>query len=208
MSGCCAAEAKNRKERRLLWTVLIFNAVMFVVEFAAGWIANSSGLMADSLDMLADALVYAVGLFAVGKSLQHKAKAALFNGSLQLTLGVLILADVAKKMYFGVSPQTDIMTSISLLALAVNVLCFALLYQHRKGDINLRASWICSRNDMIANVGVLLAAFMVSWFGAAWPDWLIGTIIASLIIYSATNVIKDARQSIKTNEDVKSGCCG
>ena len=149
MSECCGVNAQDKEQRTLLWTVLLLNGAMFLVEFIAGWLAQSSGLMADSLDMLADAMVYMVGLYAVGKAIQYKAKAALFNGSLQLFLAGLILLDVVQRLIFGSEPQTQIMLWISLLALAVNLFCFILLSRYRSGDINMRASWICSRNDMM-----------------------------------------------------------
>ncbi|GAB3028527.1 cation diffusion facilitator family transporter [Bowmanella dokdonensis] len=208
MAGCCAPKASDRQQRQLLWTVLILNAVMFVVEFCAGWLAQSSGLLADSLDMLADALVYGVSLYAVGKSLQHKARAAMLNGTLQLTLGTLVLVDVIQNILTGASPNADIMFSIAFVALLVNVLCFALLYQHRQGDINLRASWICSRNDMLANGGVILSAFLVTWLGAAWPDWLIGTVIALIIMTSAVRIIRAAKATTNESDKVPDSCCG
>ncbi|WP_017444237.1 cation diffusion facilitator family transporter [Gayadomonas joobiniege] len=209
MSDCCAIEAKNRRERQLLWTVLVLNAVMFFVEFTAGWLARSSGLLADSLDMLADAMVYAISLYAVGKAIKQKAKAAMANGILQFSLGILILLDVGKRIYFDEYPTTEIMTWISLLALTVNIICFTMLYQHRQGDINLRASWICSRNDMIANVGVLLAAVLVVNLNSAWPDRLIGLFIAAIIVRSAIRIISDAKYAIKHNKEFSSdSCCG
>ncbi|GAA0360536.1 hypothetical protein GCM10009092_25970 [Bowmanella denitrificans] len=204
MAGCCAPNAADDQQRKLLWLVLILNALMFVVEFIAGWLASSSGLMADSLDMLADALVYGVSLYAVGKAMSYKARAAMLNGTLQLILGGLVLVDVVKNIWLDASPNVNLMYSVAFLALMVNVLCFSLLYQHRSGDINLRASWICSRNDMLANGGVLLSAALVTWLGKAWPDWLIGSLIALTIMLSASRVIKDARQ---ISAQSKATCC-
>jgi len=207
MSDCCAVEANNTHERRLLWIVLILNAAMFFIEFIAGWLAESSGLIADSLDMLADAAVYSVSLYAVGRAVEHRARAAMLNGSLQLLLGLGVLVDVARRIWFGSQPQALTMSTISVLALAVNVSCFLLLYKFRQGDINLRASWICSRNDMIANLGVLTAAGLVAWLGAAWPDWVIGALIAGLIVYSAVFIIRDARIALKTGQTMAPSCC-
>ncbi|MDF2177385.1 cation diffusion facilitator family transporter [Aliiglaciecola sp. CAU 1673] len=206
MADCCATNAQDNEQRRLLWTVLILNAAMFVVEFVAGWYAQSAGLLADSLDMLADALVYGVSLYAVGKSLKHKASAALLNGTLQLLLAVLVLVDVGKKILLGAQPDTTLMYSVAFAALAVNILCFALLYRHRRGDINLRASWICSRNDMLANTGVIGSAALVTWIGAAWPDWLIGALIAMVILLSALRIIREAKASLSNGQPV-SDCC-
>ena len=197
MSSCCGAEAKNASERRLLWIVLILNFSMFIVEFIAGWLANSSGLLADSLDMLADAAVYSLSLYAVGKSLLYKGRAALANGYLQLSLGLLVLLDVARRIWHGSEPQSDLMFTIGFMALIVNVICFALLYQFREGDVNLKASWICSRNDMLANIGIIISAVLVGQFDKAWPDWVIGSVIAGIVIHSSIAIISEARTSIK-----------
>ncbi|MBD2860327.1 cation transporter [Spongiibacter sp. KMU-158] len=209
MSDCCAAEARNSRERTLLWTVLALNAVMFVVEFTAGWLARSSGLMADSLDMLADVLVYSVSLYAVGRGIAQKAKAALLNGSLQMLLGLGVLLHIGWRIREGSAPQTDIMGWIAALALAVNISCFALLYRFRSGDINMRASWLCSRNDMLANVGVLVAAWMVNLLSSAWPDYVIAALIAGVVIHSAYGILVQARRNLKEGLEIESGgCCG
>jgi len=198
MSNCCASDARNDQERRLLWVVLIMNFGMFMVEFAAGWIADSSGLLADSLDMLADAAVYSLSLYAVGRSLQHRAKSALLNGYLQSMLGILILVDVGRRIWQGSEPQPHLMFSIASLALAVNIISFVFLYQHRKGDVNLKASWICSRNDMFANVGVLISAGLVGWLDAPWPDWLVGGLIAAIVLHSSFGIIQEAKKVMRS----------
>ncbi|WP_339770764.1 cation diffusion facilitator family transporter [uncultured Paraglaciecola sp.] len=208
MSECCGVNAQDKEQRTLLWTVLGLNGGMFFVEFIAGWLGDSSGLMADSLDMLADAMVYMVGLYAVGKAIQYKAKAALFNGSLQLVLAGLILIDVVMRLVGGSEPQTGIMLWISLLALAVNLFCFILLSRYRTGDINMRASWICSRNDMIANVGVIISAALVVWLDSAIPDLVIGTIIALVIVQSSVKIVQESRAILKGEDKPKPSCCG
>ena len=208
MSECCGVNAQDKEQRTLLWTVLGLNGGMFFVEFIAGWLGDSSGLMADSLDMLADAMVYMVGLYAVGKAIQYKAKAALFNGSLQLVLAGLILIDVVMRIVGGSEPQTGIMLWISLLALAVNLFCFILLSRYRTGDINMRASWICSRNDMIANVGVIISAGLVVWLDSAIPDLIIGTIIALVIVQSSVKIVQESRAILKGENKPKPSCCG
>lgn len=207
MSGCCGPSAEDQSQRTLLWTVLVLNAAMFVVEFGAGWMARSSGLMADSLDMLADALVYGLSLYAVGRGVTEKARAALLNGSLQMVLGVGVLLHVGWRISQGSTPEADTMGWIAALALVVNAACFGLLFSRRSGDINLRASWICSRNDMIANVGVLVAAGLVVWFESPWPDWLIATLVALIIIHSAWGILRDARASLVSGAEVGSSCC-
>lgn len=207
MSGCCATEAKNNKERRLLWIVLGLNAVMFFVEFIAGWIANSTSLMADSLDMLADAVVYSLSLYAVGKTIIQKARSALVNGYLQLCLGVFVLVHIGWKIYTQATPDEFIMTWVAVLALVVNVSCFLILYQFRQGDVNLRASWICSRNDMLANCGVIIAALLVPVVNAAWPDWLIAAVIALVVIRSALQIIKEANSQLRGEPVKATSCC-
>jgi len=200
MSNCCAGKAETAAERKLLITVLVLNFIMFVIEFVAGIMANSSGLLADSLDMLADAAVYSLSLYAVGRSLYHKGRAALLNGYLQLSLGLLVLIDVVRRIFQGSEPQSELMVTIGLLALVINMICFAMLYQFRKGDVNLKASWICSRNDMLANIGVLICAVLVNKLAAAWPDWVIGALIAFVVIHSSKVIIGEARVSMKENK--------
>jgi len=206
MSNCCASDARNERERKLLWVVLLMNFGMFIVEFAAGWIADSSGLLADSLDMLADAAVYSLSLYAVGRSLQHRAKSALLNGYLQSMLGILILVDVGRRIWQGSEPQPQLMFSIALLALAVNIISFVFLYQHRKGDVNLKASWICSRNDMFANVGVLISAGLVGWLDTPWPDWLVGGLIAAIVLHSSFGIIQEAKKVMRSGREEDKSC--
>lgn len=196
MADCCGAEARDRQERRLLWVVLSLNAIMFVVEFTAGLLANSSALLADSLDMLADALVYSLSLYAVGKGALQKARSAFLNGGLQMILGIGVLIEVLRRAWLGVSPSAEVMGLIGFLALAVNLACLLLLLKFRSGDVNMRASWICSRNDVLANVGVLLAAGLVAWLGSPWPDLIIGALIAAVVIYSAGKILLEAKQSL------------
>ncbi|MBU2098119.1 MAG: cation transporter [Gammaproteobacteria bacterium] len=208
MSECCGLKGVEQRERRLLWVVFSLNAIMFLVEFSAGWIAHSMGLLADSLDMLADSLVYAISLYAVGRSMRLRAKAAMTNGVLQLLLGLLVLSSVIRQLFVGVTPEAHIMSVISVMALLVNVICFAMLYRLRSGDINLKASWVCSRNDMTANVGVLLAAYLVSVTQQAWPDLLVGTLIAALVIYSSLQIIAEAKQALVKPDITKPASCG
>ena len=214
MSSCCGSSCAttqahiDKSQRKLLWTVLVLNGIMFFVEFIAGWLAESSGLIADSLDMLADTLVYAVSLYAVGKAIKYKANAAIFNGTLQTLLALLVLADVVQRLVFGSAPNANMMLWVAGLALVVNVACFALLYSSRNGDINIRASWICSRNDMLMNTGVIISAILVAQLNMAWPDLVIATVIALVVLRSAIRIIRDAR-AVKAGEKADiSGCCG
>ncbi|TCK17863.1 cation diffusion facilitator family transporter [Thiogranum longum] len=201
MSNCddnCGVNLKqaNAAERRVLTIVLLINAGMFVAEFGAGLWSGSTALLADSLDMLADALVYALGLFALGRAAHWRARAALTSGLLQLLLGVGIAVEAMHKLAENELPDAATMGWFGVLALLANALCVALLARYRSGDINLRATWICSRNDMIGNVGVLIAAGLVGWLQSAWPDILIGLLIAGIVIRSAWAVIHEAREQL------------
>jgi len=184
-------------ERRILIVVLIINAAMFAVEFSAGLAAGSTALLADSLDMLADAIIYAIGLYALGRASHWRARAAMTSGLLQLTLGVGIAIEAFLKLFVDSLPDVAAMGLFGVLALVANTICFILLTRFRDGDINLRATWICSRNDMIGNVGVLLAAGLVIWSGSAIPDIVIGLIIAAVVIHSALGIGKEAYSDIK-----------
>lgn len=192
MANNCGCTIEHEEEKKLLIVVLVINAVMFFVEFVAGWLAQSSALLADSLDMLADASVYAISFYAVGKAKVLRANAALVTGSLQLILGVGILLDVVRKVWLGAMPEPATMGVIGVIALIANVVCFLLLWRHRNSEINLRSSWICSRNDMFANIGVIVAGGLVVLTGSAYPDWIVGVLISAIIIHSALGIIRTA----------------
>ncbi|WP_043768218.1 cation diffusion facilitator family transporter [Algiphilus aromaticivorans] len=201
MSANCCNEndpcltALRERQTRMLWTVLAINAVMFVVEFTAGWLASSNALLGDSLDMLGDSLVYGLSLFVVARSTRWKAVSAGFKGTVMLGFGVLVLADAVHKALLGGAPQAGTMAAIGALALAANSVCLLLLTRHRSDDVNMRSAWVCSRNDLIANGGVLLGAALVAVSGSRWPDVVVGTVIAALFVYSATGVLRDSRRS-------------
>lgn len=202
MSGCgsncgVGAGTGSAHERRILIIVLIINAVMFSAEFSAGLVAGSTALLADSLDMLADAIIYAIGLFALGRASHWRARAALTSGMLQLALGVGIAIEALVKIFSDGLPDVATMGLFGVLALLANTVCFVLLSRFRDGDINLRATWICSRNDMIGNVGVLIAAGLVIWLESGWPDIIIGLMIALVVIRSASRIGKEACSQLK-----------
>ena len=186
----------SAQERRILIVVLLINAAMFAVEFSAGLVAGSTALLADSLDMLADAIIYAVGLFALGRASHWRTRAALTSGVFQLALGVGIAIEAIVKLFVNGLPDVAAMGLFGVLALFANTICFVLLTRFRDGDINLRATWICSRNDMIGNVGVLLAAGLVMWLGSGWPDILIGLIIAAVVVHSAWRITNEAKAGL------------
>lgn len=176
----------------MLVLVLAINLVMFVVELGAGIIARSTALMADSVDMLGDALVYALSLYALSRSDRWKAGAALAKGITILGFGGWIAFEIVAKLASGVTPISGLMAIFGALALAANLVCLTLLWRHRGADLNMRSTFECSRNDVIANVGVLLAAAGVWWTGAAWPDIAAGAIVAALFLRSAVSVIGEA----------------
>lgn len=199
MSDCdCSIEIQDEAQKVVLVRLLAINAMMFVVEMLAGWYAQSTGLIADAIDMLADATVYGIGLYAVGRALRHKANAALLSGWFQLLLGVLILVDIGRRIVLGSDPASFLMIGIGMAALIANIICLKLIEEHRQGEVHMRASWIFSRNDVIANTGVIVGGLAVWLLDSRWPDILIGLLIALVILKGATTIIRDARQELAT----------
>lgn len=185
-----AVPVGDAQQAQVLRLLLAINAVMFVVELAAGWLAQSTGLVADALDMFADAAVYGLALYAVGRAAQHKRRAARLSGWLQLLLAAGALAEVLRRLWLGSEPEPPLMMGIALLALLANVGCLALLARHREGGVHMRASWIFSTNDVLANLGVILAGALVAWSGSNVPDLVIGTAIALLVANGARRILR------------------
>jgi Co/Zn/Cd efflux system component len=185
-----AALAGGTAEAGTLRAVLAINAAMFVVELAAGWLAQSTGLLADGLDMLADALVYALALLAVGRPPAAKRRAARLCGWLQLALGAGALAEVARRTLFGSAPEPPAMIGVSLLALVANVASLLLVARHREGGAHMKASYICTANDVLANAGVIAAGALVAWTGSRLPDLLIGATIAGVVLQGARRILR------------------
>lgn len=184
--------ALHRDIRRVLIIVLMLNALMFLIEFAAGLVAQSASLMADSVDMLGDALVYGISLYALGRGIRWRAGAALLKGGFIMLLGLGVLVQIALKIAYGVPPVSSIMIVCGSMALVANLSCLGLLWPYRKHDVNLSSTFECSRNDVIANIGVLGAAFAVRSTHSAWPDIIVALAIALLFFRSALRVIADA----------------
>ena len=200
MSGCgCEIEIKDQEQKAVLYWLLGINAVMFIIEMSVGLLADSTALIADSLDMLADAVVYGVGIYAVGKTIVHKANAAKVSGYFQLALGLLILFDIARRATFGSEPESMLMMGMGGVALIANVLCLAIIRKQKNGEVHMRASWIFSANDVIANMGVILAGAMVYLFDTRWPDLVIGFIVSIVVLRGAVLILKDARQEFREN---------
>lgn len=196
MAGCgceCELEAKNRAERQVLVLLLAINAVMFVVELGAGMLAESTGLIADSLDMLADAAVYGIALYAVGRSSAAKVHAALASGGFQIVLALGVAIDVLRRALVGSEPVSESMMAVGALAMVANVACLALLAKHRDGEVHLRASWIFSVNDVLANLGVILGGVGIYVLGSRWPDLVIGAAITALVLRGGMRILRDAR---------------
>ena len=203
MVSCCedkSCEITAMQERHgcVLWVVLIINAVMFLVEGGAGLVAHSTSLLADALDMLGDTLVYGFSLFVLARSARWQAGAALAKGGFMLAFGLGVLAEAVYKMLHPVMPGMETMGVIGGLALAANLVCFFLLYHHRHDNLNMSSTWLCSRNDLIANVGVLMAAAGSYVLFSRWPDILVGVVIASLFLSSALQVLRQSMQALRT----------
>jgi Co/Zn/Cd efflux system component len=184
--------ATHKDIRRVLVVVLMLNAMMFVLEFGAGLIAQSAALMADSVDMLGDALVYAISLYALDRSLRWRAGSALIKGGFILGLGFGVLIQIGVKIVSGVPPVSSLMLIFGTMALVANLSCVALLWPYRRHDVNLASTFECSRNDVLANLGVLAAAGLVGVTRSPWPDVAVATVIAFLFFRSALRVMRDA----------------
>lgn len=182
-------------EAKTLKLLLAINASMFVAEIVVGWLAQSAGLIADSLDMFADAAVYGMSLYVVGKAAPAQAKSAQFSGYLQLLLALGALAEVARRFWFGSEPEPPFMIGMAVIALMANVSCLALIARHRHGGVHMRASWIFSTNDVIANLGVILAGLLVTWTHSHLPDLLVGAAIAIVVLIGAVRILKLSRLS-------------
>lgn len=170
--------------------LLAINAVMFVLEIGAGWWAHSAGLISDAMDMFADAAVYGVALYAVGRSASHKLAAARMAGALQLLLGLFALMEVARRIEAGIAPQAQVMVWVSVMALAANIVCLLLIARHRDQGAHMKASYIFSANDVLANMGVIVSGVLVSLIGAPWPDWLVGGAIAIMVLLGAWRILR------------------
>jgi Co/Zn/Cd efflux system component len=200
MATCCEhdhhAGPQNRPDNtahsRVLWAVLALNAGMFVVEVAAGLAAGSASLQADALDFLGDAANYGISLFVVGMALRHRAMAAVAKGATMGLFGLWVIGAVFWHALRGTVPEPLTMGVIGFVALAVNAAAFGLLYAFRGGDANMRSAWICTRNDVLGNLAVLLAAAGVLGTGTGWPDLIVAAVMATLALQGAWTVLRQA----------------
>ncbi len=203
---CCSAKgvelerlARQAEQRRVLVIVLVINLAMFFAEFGAGLVAGSAALMADATDMLADAFVFGLSLYAVARSDRWKAGVAAFKGALILVLGLGILVNVAIKIQSGVPPSSSLMLIFGGAALVANLVSVALLWRFRAQDVNMASTFECSRNDVISNVGVLIAAGLVAATSSPWPDIVIGLAMAAIVLRSAVRVLGDSVPQLKND---------
>jgi Co/Zn/Cd efflux system component len=206
MSTCCSHcpepspqdRARDVAYRRVLWIVLAINAAMFLVEIIAGLAAGSASLQADALDFFADAANYGISLFVVGMALRYRAIAALTKGLSMGAFGLWVIGTVIWHAIMGTVPEAITMGAVGTAALVANAASFGLLWAYRTGDANMRSVWLCSRNDVIANLAVLLAALGVFGTGTGWPDIAVAAIMASLAIQGAWVVVRHALAEVRS----------
>jgi Co/Zn/Cd efflux system component len=201
---CCAPPPLNlgpRQDvsafRRVLWAVLGINAAMFLIEIGAGLAAGSAALQADALDFLGDAANYAISLFVVGMALRYRAGVALAKGITMGVFGLWVIGVAGWHGLHGTLPQAITMGSVGFAALVANGLSFYLLWRHRTGDANMRSAWICTRNDVLGNLAVLLAALGVFGTGTGWPDIIVAAIMALLALQGSVTVVRHALAELK-----------
>ena len=202
MSGCCDHDEIDEKAlqvtsfRRVLWAVLVINGIMFFAEFSSAFFAGSVSLQADALDFLGDTVTYAITLMAMGYSLKVRAKVAMFKG---ISLGMLGIWVYGQMIYYLIQDQTpsfEIMGMMGIIAFVANVFSAALLYRYRVGDSNMQSVWLCSRNDAIGNLAIIVAASGVFVTGTGWPDFLVATIMATLSVTASYRIIRLAKSEL------------
>ena len=202
---CCTPLPLNLKphqgdataHRRVLWAALAINAGMFLVEIGAGLAAGSASLQADALDFLGDAANYAISLIVVGMVLRYRATAALAKGATMGLFGLWVIATVVWHSVHGTLPSAYAMGAVGFAALAANAASFGLLWAYRGGDANMRSAWICTRNDVLGNLAVLLAALGVFGTGTGWPDVIVAAIMAALALQGATLVVRQPLRELR-----------
>ncbi|ODU20419.1 MAG: cation transporter [Sphingomonas sp. SCN 67-18] len=192
--------------RRVLWIALAINAAMFLVEMAAGIAAHSASLRADALDFLGDVANYAISLGVAGMALVWRARAALAKGATLLLLGLWVIGSTVSLAIAGILPAAETMGAIGVLALVANLACALMLWRHRNGDANRRSVWICSRNDAIGNIAVVLAALGVFGTGTLWPDILVAAILAGLAVSGGVQIIGHARAELLSVRRTEPAC--
>ena len=205
MSACCDHDVKfdgvSKAYKRVLWVVIVINAAMFLVEMSAGKLAGSQALQADALDFLGDAMTYGISLAVIGMSLKVRATAAIFKGISLLAMGLWVFGSTVYQIFVLGVPKAEIMGLIGFMALAANVASVLLLMRYKDGDANVRSVWLCSRNDAVGNVAVMIASVAVWFTATAWPDLIVAVIMAGLFLRSAQLILVQAWQEYKDSEN-------
>lgn len=199
-AGCNANKVPSTRFKKVLWTALAINLAMFVVEVAGGISSGSVSLMADAMDFLGDAANYAISLVVLPLGIVWRARAALIKGTTMGVFAIFVLGNALWSFLHGGVPEPYTMGIIAVIALIANISVALMLYAFRDGDANMRSVWLCSRNDAIGNMAVMLAALGVLGMGSAWPDLLVAVIIAGLSLSSGMQVLKQAITEIRTNQ--------
>ena len=202
MSGCCEDklfDGVSPAYKQALITVIIINAVMFFVEMTAGLVSGSQALKADALDFAGDTATYALSLFVIGASIKTRARASLIKSASLAVIAIAVLTMTILRVLDGTPPEAGTMGVIGLLALLANLMSVFILLRWRDGDSNVRSVWLCSRNDAIGNVGVIVAGGLVAATGAAWPDLVVAALLASLFLKSAATIAVQAIGELKSD---------
>lgn len=207
MGACCGSakssfDGASRDFKRRLWVVIFLNAAMFLVEMTAGHLAGSQALQADALDFFGDAVTYGISLAVIGASLRIRSTAALLKGLSLLAMGLWVFGATIWRLTFLELPEAEVMGAVGFLALAVNLLSVLLLVRYKDGDANVRSVWLCSRNDAIGNVAVMLAALGVWGSASAWPDLVVAMLMATLFLSSSVQIIGQALRERRVSEAV------
>src|SRR4051795_4868487 len=201
--GCCAhdhgtnPEPPDSRYRRVLWVALIINGTMFLLETLAGLMAGSASLQADALDFLGDVANYGISLFVIGMALRYRSTAALIKGTTMGLFGLWVSGVTIRHAWHGTLPHAVTMGEVGFAALVANGAVFALLWVYRAGDSNMRSAWLCSRNDVIGNLAVLLAALGVFGTGTGWPDVIVAAIMAGLALQGAWQIVRHAQTELR-----------
>jgi len=208
MENCCNDKAREldalrQPQKHVLQIVLLINATMFLIESGAGVLARSTSLLADSLDMLGDSLVYGISLWVIDRDQRWRAGVAFVKGLIMAAFGIAVLIEAIYKIVIPALPSAPVIGIVGLLALAANTTCLLLLIRHRNDDINMRSIWLCSRNDIIANVAVLAAAGGVAISKSMWPDVAVGIGIALLFLSSAAQVLRQSLRELRAQHESK-----
>jgi len=201
--ACCdhhidEEELKINSFRKVLWIVFVINLLMFLVEFGTAFFARSVSLQADALDFMADAMTYGVTLLVLGSSLRMRASVAMLKGVSMGVLGLWIFARTYVNAQDAIVPLAGVMGTVGLVALIANVVSALLLYKYRSGDSNMRSIWLCSRNDAIGNIAIMIAASGVFAMNSGWPDFIVAILMATLSTVASFQIIRQASAELKT----------